>query len=159
MNPSPEVAAFLEDARAALPGLQIQNVTVRTFGNDAAIAEQLIALIASGAKTGTFALLAEYESSGLPVPHAGDWVAVTQFDGRPALLYRLDEVEVLPFLAIAERHVALEGPRLRELGAWRRVHIEYWTPVLTRLGRDFSDDLPIVFQRFTVRFLAVPEKK
>jgi uncharacterized protein YhfF len=153
------IAAFVAEARAALPGERLDRWTVRTFGNSATIANQVVPLIVSGEKTGTFALEAEFASSGTPRPQVGDWYVVTTFEGHPVALYRVTETEVLPFDAIAERHVAVEGPRLRDVAAWRRVHWDYWTSTLGAMGKTPTEDMLVVFQRFEVRHVAASQRK
>lgn len=158
MSVQPDVEQFLAVARAALPGERIEPVKVRTFGQSAEVANQIIPLILSGAKTGTFALDAEFDGRPEARPAVGDWYVVTWFDGRPALLYRVTEVETLPFDGIDARHVAVEGPRLREVSAWRRLHWDYWTPLLHARGLAPSQDMPVVFHRFALRYSAAQQR-
>jgi uncharacterized protein YhfF len=148
--PDDAVSAWVAAARRAAPHEPIQSWKRRTFGNSAALADMLIGLIASGEKTGTFSLPAEFRDTPAAAPVVGDYYVVTRFDGRPALLYRVTEVETLPFAAIGERHVAVEGPTLREVEAWARYHWDYWTAVLARRGESPTPTMPIIFQRFTL---------
>jgi uncharacterized protein YhfF len=148
----PAVEAFLNEARAALPALKIGKVQVRSFGGSAALGDTLIALIASGEKTGTFAMEAEFEDAPQRRPVAGGLVVVTRFNGPPVLLYELTEVTRVAFRDIGPQHVAVEGPNARDVEVWRRIHWPYWGAMLQARGREPSLDMPVIFQRFNLLF-------
>ncbi|MGE0581512.1 MAG: ASCH domain-containing protein [Steroidobacteraceae bacterium] len=116
--------------------------TVRTLGSSEEMFRRLLPLILDGSKTGTFSL-------GEP-PRVGDCVAVTHFDGTPALIWRVTGVEILPFDAIGAAQLALESPGLRELEAWRKVHLRAWAGQLAGKSRAEIGRTPVVVQRFVV---------
>ena len=68
----------------------------------------------------------------------------------PALIWRVTGVEVMPFDAISERQLAIESPALRELEAWRQVHMTAWAPQLAGKTRAEIGRMPVVVQRFVV---------
>jgi uncharacterized protein YhfF len=144
------IAEFLAAARRASPEAALGPIKRRSFGNSAAMADVLIGLIVSGDKTGTFSVPAEFRERPEAAPVVGDHFLVTRFDGTPALLYRVTEVETVPFEGISQRHVDCEGPQLRDVAAWRAVHWDYWTPVLARIGEAPRADMPVIYQRFVV---------
>jgi len=152
MSRKAEIEAFVAAARDALPAAQIDSFEVRTFGNSPALAETLIQLIASGEKTGTFALECEASADPSGPPRVGQYVIVTTFDGIPTLLYKVTHVEIVAFGDISVRHIAVEGARLRELAAWREVHRAYWTPILQKRGESLTAATRVYFQRFTALF-------
>ena len=144
--------SFWADSRAQLKAETLADrYVVRRIGNSPEICEQLLALILSGEKTGTFSLPRELDEAGtMPVP--GDHVILVHFDGRPACLVRMDRVETVPFAEIDDQHVDCEGPAARDLAVWRRIHQAYWTPMLADWGEEFCNDLPVVYQRFTLLY-------
>lgn len=146
------LAPFLAAARAALPGEPLHSFQVRSFGGSAAMADVLIDLIARGEKTGTFALEAEFEGAPERVPVQGGRVVVTRFDGPPVLLYRLTEVTRVPYRDIGPQHVAVEGPNARNVEVWRGIHWPYWGNMLRARGREPSEDMTVIFQRFELLF-------
>jgi len=148
------IARFIAEAQRAAPAGSIAPLKRRSFGNSAEMADVLIGLIAAGDKTGTFSVPAEFRDRPEAAPVVGDHFLVTRFDGRPALLYRVTEVETLPFEAIAQRHVECEGPQLRDVAAWRAVHWDYWTGILALVGERPSLEMPVIFQRFHVLHVA-----
>jgi uncharacterized protein YhfF len=143
------VSAFVAEARKAT-GLPLEHYSVRLIGSTERASEAIIPLVVARLKTGTFSLLAEYEESGTPLPRPGDLFVVTHFDGRPAFLYRVLEVELVPFGDIGQRHLDVEGPTLREREAWRTVHLRAWEALLERMQRKPSEEMPVVWQRFEV---------
>ena len=62
---------------------------------------------------------------------------------------------VVPFHAVTAEHAALEGEGDGSLSYWRRVHRDYYRRVLVGTGRGFSDDMPVVLERFEVVFPVV----
>lgn len=152
MAANPQVDAFLAEARAALPDERIEPVKVRSFGSSAKMANIIVPLILAGEKTGTFALASEFERDPALAPRLGDWYVVTWFDGPPALLYRITEVQTVPFEGIDHGHVQVEGPQARDVAIWRRIHWDYWGGLLRAQGREPSMQMPVIFQRFELRY-------
>lgn len=149
------VQAFVAEARRTA-GAEITDYRVRTIGSTNRASEAIIPLILAGRKTGTFSLAAEFEDDPASMPRVGSHVVVTRFDGTPAFVYRLTEVQVVPFGDITSAHIQMEGPGLRELGPWREVHLAAWEPLLNELGRAPSAAMPVVVQRFVVVHPHVP---
>lgn len=147
-----DVAQFVAAARLALPQEQITQFQVRSFGGSAAMSDTIIALIASGEKTGTFSLEAEFEGFPERRPVVGGLVVVTHFEGPPVLLYRLTEVSSVPYRDIGLQHVVVEGPNARVVDVWRAIHWPYWGAMLQTKGRKPSMQMPVVFQRFKLLF-------
>lgn len=143
---------FVAAARSVNPAAGIGRVKVRTFGGSAAMANVIVPLILTGQKTGTFALASEFESDPAAAPQVGDDYVVTWFEGPPALLYRVTEVQRVPFEGIDHGHVQVEGPNARNVETWRRIHWEYWGGMLRRQGREPSMTMPVIFHRFEVLY-------
>ena len=148
---SPQIEAFLAGARAALPGEDLSRFKVRHFGP---MGNVLVPLIASGEKTGTFALAEDFAADPAAAPATGDLYVVLDAEGRPALLYRILEAYTLPFGDIAHEHVQVEGRQARTVEAWRAIHWPYWGATLRARGRDVSMQTPVIFQRFSVLYPA-----
>ncbi len=149
---SAAIDEFVAAARSVNPGAGIGRVKVRTFGSSAAMANIIVPLILAGQKTGTFALESEFESNPAAAPQVGDDYVVTWFEGPPALLYRVTEVQIVPFEVIGHEHVQVEGPNARNVATWRRIHWEYWGALLRAQGREPSMTMPVIFQRFEMLY-------
>ncbi|WP_203757085.1 ASCH domain-containing protein [Cellulomonas chitinilytica] len=117
-----------------------------SFGDNPALADQLLGLVLDGTKTATSTALVELEDAGLDAPRPGDLSIVVDADGEPRALLRTTEVEVVPFDAVGAEHAEAEGEDDRSLESWRVEHERYWRRVL---GDDrFSTDLQVVAERF-----------
>lgn len=138
------IEAFVAAARTRLPSERINHYGVRTLGSSEAVFRRLLPVLLDGSKTGTFAL----EDPSRPGDH---WV-VTHFDGTPALLWRVESIEVVPFGEISAAHIQLEGPGLRQLPAWRQVHLAAWKESLQGLDAGQIGRTPVYVQRFTVLY-------
>ena len=151
-NPDPSIEAFVAQARAALPQHRIERWKVRSFGGSKALCDILVPLILSGEKTGTFALAAEYEKDPAQAPRVGDYYVVTWFQGPPALIYRVTEVETVPFEGIDHGHVQVEGPNARKVEVWRGIHWDYFGNIMRAMGREPSMQMPVIFHRFELLY-------
>lgn len=120
------------------------------FCDNEADADLCADLVLLGVKRATAPSLWELEDSGLAMPAAGDLHVVTNWAGVAQCVIRTTAVEVLPFTEVTDEHAALEGEGDGSLGYWRRTHREYYQRVLRDTGRDISDDMPVVFERFEV---------
>lgn len=149
-------AAATADARAyahaclAQQGLAAAQpyVRVRHFGDNAATAGVILDLIRRGEKSVTFSTPALYAGQRARTPVVGDIVVVTDFAGRPGAVVRTTSVRVVPFNEITADDSRYEGPPVRPLDAWRRVHWAYFTRELAPLGQQPSETLPVTVERF-----------
>lgn len=143
---------FWDRCRRALPREPLgDRYVLRRMGNAPAICETLLQLVASGQKTGGFSRPEELQAAGL-TPRPGDYVVFTDFDGAPRCLVRMEECRLLKFSEVTAEHTACESPAARELDVWRGIHRRYWTPILKSEGTEFSDDWPVLFQRFRLLY-------
>lgn len=147
---------FWSRCRRALPDEPLgDRYTVRRIGNAPAICETLLGLITSGQKTGVFSRPEELAAAGL-TPHTGDYVVLTDITGRPRCLVQMQECRLLKFSEVRAEHTATESPAARDLEAWRGIHRRYWTPMLAAEGIEFTDAVPVLFQRFRLLFADAP---
>jgi len=140
--PDPRVENFVAAAREARPEEPIATWTVRTLGSSEAMFERLLPLILSGEKTGTFSLG--------EAPRVGEYCVITHFDGTPALVWRVTAVDIVPFDAISVAHVQVEGKALRDVEAWRKVHLAAWATQFQGRSRAEIGATPVVAQRYVV---------
>lgn len=123
-------------------------VRVRHFGDNAATAGVILDLIRRGEKSVTFSTPALYAGQRARTPMVGDIVVVTDFAGRPGAVVRTTSVRIAPFNEITAEDSRYEGPPVRPLDAWRRVHWAYFTRELAPLGQQPSETLPVTVERF-----------
>ncbi|GIG37355.1 ASCH domain-containing protein [Cellulomonas pakistanensis] len=158
-----EILAFWEVARvragvvrfAAVTGPGVAGTLVPpswSFGDDPALADELLGLVLDGTKTATSTALAEYEAADEPLPVKGDLSIVTDGAGRPGALIRTTRVETLPFDQVDGGFAAAEGEGDRTLASWRAEHERYWRRVLAPLGAEFAATMPVVTERFELLY-------
>jgi uncharacterized protein YhfF len=121
------------------------------FGATPEQADDILALVLSGAKTATSDALRDYEAAGEELPSPGALGIVTDGRGVPHALVMTTEVEVVPFGEVSAEHAYLEGEGDRSLATWREVHRQRFTDQVEH-GRAFSEDLPVVLQRFALLY-------
>ena len=144
MTHAPELEALLE--AAGLPN--DAPVESRRIGTDDAMVDAIIERIAIGEKTMTYSLPWLAEHDGRTPPEAGRLVAVLDARGRPALLLRLTGVDTLAFGEVGPGHIQREGIPMRDIDAWRPLHIAVWDEKLGAIGRRVSDDMPVWAEYF-----------
>lgn len=116
-----------------------------TFGDNAGMANELLALVLSGRKTATCGALASYESRGMAVQRPGERSIITDAEGRDACLIETIEVEIRRFDEVDETFASDEGEGDGTLEFWRAAHRAYFT----REGL-FAPDMKLVCERFRV---------
>ncbi|GAA1745785.1 ASCH domain-containing protein [Aeromicrobium alkaliterrae] len=117
------------------------------FGDHAALADELLALVLSGAKTATASSLWDVEADGDPVPRVGDVSILLDGSGDPRGVIRTTQVRIVPFIDVDAEHARLEGEGDLSLSHWREGHEAFFRRTATD-GRDFDPRMPVVCERF-----------
>ncbi len=123
-----------------------------SFGDSPELADELLALVLVGSKTGTAALAWEYRQAGESIPAKGDLSIILDGRGRPAALIRTRSVTVVPFHEVTAEHAHAEGEGDATLESWRRDHETFWRR--TTPEGVFSHDALVVCERFELLFAA-----
>jgi len=121
------------------------------FGATPGEADELLALVLSGAKTATAGALWDYQAEGEELPEPGALGIVTDGRGVPHALVVTTQVEVVPFDEVSAEHAYLEGEGDRSLASWGEVHEQFFTEHAVH-SHGFSRDMPVVLQRFAVLY-------
>jgi uncharacterized protein YhfF len=127
------------------------------FGDSAALADELAALVQAGRKRATASLPIEFTSAGLPLPAAGDVSIVLLADGTPVVIIEEVEVRHLPFEAVDAAFAADEGEGDGSLAWWQAAHRRYFGRVCARLGGRFDETTPVMCRRFRLVWRGEPE--
>jgi uncharacterized protein YhfF len=128
-------------------------LSVGEFAFPGPLRDQLVAAIASGAKTTTSALLIEYERDREPLPSPGDRWVVIDSAGEPVALVELVAVRAVRLADVDLAHAVGEGEGFATVAEWRAGHESFWHSAELRaeLGDpEFTvdDDTMIVAQEF-----------
>jgi uncharacterized protein YhfF len=130
--------------------LRKRPVTAEGWGNSPEMADELGHLIAEGIKTATCSAQWEWEFDQETWPEPGHLTIVLDGRGDPLCIIELTEVRILPFNQVDAQFAYEEGEGDRSLSFWREAHLRFFVPAMQRIGRPFSEDLPLVCERFRV---------
>lgn len=121
-----------------------------SFGDGTEMADELGALVRDGRKTATCSALWELEAEGEPVPKAGEKAVILDGRGDPLCIIETTEVAVRRFDEVDGRFAHEEGEGDLSLEYWRAAHRRFFGRTLPGIGRRFSEDMPLVCERFWV---------
>ncbi len=118
------------------------------YGDSPELANELIRLILIGKKTATCGSLWEWEAEGKPLPQSGDiWVEVDGW-GTPVCITETTEVTIRKYNEVDADFARSEGEGDLSLHSWRQAHKNYFSRTLSKIGREFSEDMPLICERF-----------
>ena len=120
------------------------------FGDSAALADELAALVVAGRKRATAGLLWAYEAEGKRLPKPGDLSVVTLFSGKPVCVIETSSIRIVPFFLVDADFAATEGEGDGSLAYWQRAHTAFFGRECERLGREFTPNAPVVCERFAL---------
>lgn len=146
-------AAFWAAAERADPALDRARLRAAfAFGDDAAMADALAALVLHGAKRATASLLWAHLHDGERLPAPGDLAIVTSSNDEALCLLETTAVEVLPFDQVGPDFARAEGEGDGSLADWRQAHQRFFARECRRIGRTPAADMPVVCERFRVAY-------
>ena len=151
-----ELDSFWSRARCQLPDLPEQRPEAWAFGATKEDADELLALVLDGTKTGTVSALWDIEADGESVPEMGELSIILNGQGRPRALIETTAIDIVPFSEVTAEHAHAEGEGDRTLAAWREIHERFWRQ---HGQRGFSPEMPVVCERFRLLFSAEDEPR
>jgi uncharacterized protein YhfF len=122
------------------------------WGDGPEMADELGALIAEGAKTGTCSSVWEWEAEGNPIPSVGLVTIVLDGRGEPLCVVETTEITIRKYNEVDAEFARSEGEGDLTLDYWRAAHRKFFSRVLPKIGRQFSEDMPLVCERFKLIF-------
>ena len=120
------------------------------WGDSPAMADELGALIVQGAKTATCSAVWEWEAEGNPIPQAGLITIALDGRGEPLCIVEAVEMTVRNYNEVDADFAREEGEGDLSLNYWREEHRNFFSRVLPKIGKEFSEDMPLVCERFRV---------
>ena len=120
------------------------------YGDSPELMNELIQLVLEGKKTATCGALWEYESEGEQIPKVGDvWV---ELDGNenPVCITETVEVTLRNYNEVDTQFAQDEGEGDQSLTYWREAHKNFFSRTLPKIGKEFSEEMPLVCERFIV---------
>ena len=146
----PQIEAFWQAylaTRDNLPPPPLDPDPVWQFGNPEA-AGRVGQLVNEGIKTTTSGLLWEMEHEGVQSTQVRDHAIVADGEKTPICIIEVTEVEIKPFNEVDEQFAYDYGEYGRTLAQWRVASWEYFSEVCVSIGREPSETMPMVCQRF-----------
>lgn len=147
------ISNYWERFLASLPPdspYQIKTYIAEGWGDGPAMADELGALIAQGIKTATCSSLWEWESEGNPIPEPGLITIVLDGHGEPLCIVETVEVSIHKYNEVNADFAHDEGEGDLSLNYWREVHKNFFSRTLPKIGKEFSEDMLLVCERFRV---------
>jgi uncharacterized protein YhfF len=151
MDKQAAVEAFWQAYLASLPAgaeRPEEPYEIGYFADNEQDADELGELVRAGTKTATCGSLWWYEAENEAPPKVGDLFIVTNWAGDPLCIVETTEVQIRPFNEVDAQFAYDEGEGDRSLAYWRRVHVEFFTRELAEIGREPTETMPLVCERF-----------
>jgi uncharacterized protein YhfF len=120
------------------------------FGDSPELADDLLTLVLSGVKTATCSSVWEWEAEGEEIPKVGMLSLILDGANNPKCIIETTEITIRKYNEVDEMFASEEGEGDRSLEYWREAHKGYFSRVLPKIGREFSEDMPLVCERFRV---------
>jgi uncharacterized protein YhfF len=120
------------------------------WGDSPAMADELGALIVQGTKTATCSALWEWEAEGKPIPHVGLITIALDGRGQPLCIVETVEVTIQKYKEVDTEFARAEGEGDLSLHYWREAHRNFFSRTLPKIGKEFSEEMPLVCERFRV---------
>jgi uncharacterized protein YhfF len=120
------------------------------WGDSPELADELGKLIVQGSKSATCSALWEWQARGDPLPEAGLITIALDGHSQPLCIVETVEVAVRTYNEVDADFARDEGEGDLSLQYWREAHRNYFSRVLQKIGREFSEEMPLVCERFRV---------
>ena len=120
------------------------------WGDGPEMADELGALIAEGIKTGTCSALWEWEAEGNTPTQFGELTVALDGRGEPLCIVETVDVSIRKYNEVDADFARAEGEGDLSLDYWRAAHKNFFTRILSKFGMEFSEDMPLVCERFRV---------
>jgi len=150
MELRPSIAEVV--AALAVQGIEVPagNVRLDYYGDSAELSASLIAMIRSGQKRAGTGLLWWHEHASEPYAAEGDIEIVLTHEHQPTVVTRILSVQVVPFAAVTAEYATTEGEGDGSLRYWRDAHWSYFSRLCRSIGREPSEDMPVICSTFEV---------
>ena len=149
------VEIYWEQFFASLPPdspYRTKTYVAEGWGDGPEMADELGALIAQGTKTATCSALWEWEAEGNPIPQPGLITIVLDGRGEPLCIVETVGVSIRKYNQVDADFAHDEGEGDLSLNYWREAHRKFFSRVLPKFGKEFSEEMPLVCERFRVIF-------
>jgi uncharacterized protein YhfF len=145
------IEAYWQEFLATIPPdspYHAKSYIAEGWGDGPEMADELGALIVDGTKTATCSALWEWEAEGELPPGPGAVTIVLNGVGEPIGIVETTEITVRKYNEVDADFAREEGEGDLSLRYWREAHKNFFSRVLPKIGREFSEEIPLVCERF-----------
>src|SRR5579859_2195801 len=145
------IEQFWDEATRSCPQLQGKHYyEAFYFGNTESSANSLADLVVKGEKTATSSLLWTLEQENRPMLQVGDYSIVTTWDKAPVCIVETIELSIVPFKDVDAQFAYDYGEGDRTLAWWKEHIWDYYAQECAAIGRQATEDMPILCERLRV---------
>lgn len=144
------IEIYWDNFLSANPSYRGKPYIAEPFGDNPALADELGSLVLSGRKSATCSAVWNYEAEGEPFPQVGTLWLVLDGRNEPMCVVETIEVTFRNFNEVDADFTRDEGENDLSLESWREGHKRFFTRTLATIGRNFSEDMPLICERFRV---------
>ena len=155
MMQSSKIETFWKDYLSMLSEEQRKKVPaylIDDFADTPEAATKVGKLVRDGIKTTSSSLLWGLEHLDVPLPKVGDISVVVDGNGDPLCIIEMVEVEIRPFNTVDEQFAFEYGEGERTRAYWLHDNWDFHSQWCREIGREPSETMPIVFQRFRLLY-------
>jgi len=125
-----------------------KNVIAEQFGWDyTPLADELAGQIIKGKKTATCPAHLFYELENEPLPNVDDYTIVLNSKDEPVAIIKNTKIQLIPMNKVTEEMAIAEAGSYEY---WWDSHVKFFTTELMEYGKEFSEDLLLVWIWFEV---------
>lgn len=110
--------------------------------------DKLAELVMRGVKTSTSSLYILYELEQESLPNEGSYSIILDSREEAKCIIKTTRVYVVPYNKVSDTHAYREGEGDRSLVYWRKIHKEFFTNCLKKVGLSFSETMDVVCEEF-----------
>ena len=144
------IETYWENFLTAHPTYRGKPYIAEPFGDNPALADELGNLVLSGLKSATCSSVWEYETKGEDFPQMGMLWLVLDGRNEPMCVVETIEVTFRRYNEVDADFARAEGEDDLSLESWREGHKRFFTRTLAAIGQEFSEDMPLICERFRV---------
>lgn len=130
------------------PEQMTENYTSWFFGGDKETADELAELVLSGTKRATASLYDSYAYEDEPIPKAGDYSVITNWEGEAKCIIQTTAINICPFKNVSEAFARREGEGDKSLAYWREVHRHFFSLECQDMLKTFDEDMLVICEEF-----------
>lgn len=114
-------------------------------------ANELAELVLQGTKRATASLYLSYNNEE-ELPKVGDLSIIINWDGVAQCIIKTTNIDIVPYKNVTEEFAATEGEGDKSLDYWRRAHWSYFSREMKEIGKEPTDDMLVLCEKFEVVF-------